>query len=767
MADLSSYASTLGIKPPKGPPAGSGIVTADQQRPDTQDGSPSDLAELRQAIATAKDPAAKSDLQGILAEKTQGQLSSQRLSPYAQALGLSGDSQAGGGRGMMPASAYERPAPAEPGLPVMTSDLAKQGVLQPAKKPGEGESIGEKALGAGEASLAMLTGIPAGLYGAWVGLVRGEPAGVKAAQFATYAPRTEAGQRYTENAGQVLHDSGIAGVAPLNEFRTMIQASRPATRAVGDAARSTFADAADAFKARGGRGATPPPQIEPTMAPPAEKPLYRRIDGEWKEVPKGGAQEAAAKPVTSAAVAEGEKLKPITITFDSPPVEGGVPKQVVPDRAAVLKRVGLEDVRTSAVTGDAAKAGQDFQVSKYTSEPAGLAAKAQFDAERQALVNHGEKSIQSTGGTIGLDQDTVNVRGQTITKPFDALREHFNNAKSALYAEADKRSAGAPTINVGDIENVLNDRTFNNSAMAQNKGHLVSAVKNQLELFKENNPGGMTVKNVEEFNQWLNKNWSPENAPIIAEIRRAADDAVTKGAGDDLYAQARQLHKLEKATLDNPNGVSKLMDYDPQTPINRVTPYDKVPDTLSRLPPAQLKNVLDTLKGMPEELQPQANAAISEIQAHYANKMLDAGTNNKGQWNAKRVSDFRKANSANISSAFENNPQALGMLNDLESAGHILDYPSSYPGASAQAAQAMKRGLMSSITQKAGAFTGGGIGGFMAGPIGGAAGAAVGDAIASRAGQSMAEKAALKRWSSGVTKLKDFPVPSGGGGTGQ
>lgn len=520
-------------------------------------------------------------------------------------------------------------------------------------------------------------------------------------------PTSDTGRRYTQKIADTA-----AALGPIREVQLA------ATEGAPNAARSLN----DQLQAKLN------PEAAPARIEPSLKPRYTIQDGKIVKV--------------------------------QPPQPQGiesieVPK-ATPDRTAVLKRVGLDDVRTSAVTGNVAEAAKDFQVSKYTGEPAGLAAKAQFDSERQALVSHGEKTVQATGGTLGLDQDALNIRGQTIAKPFDSLRSWFDNAKGELYKTAEERSNGLPAVDPTPIESVLGDRSFNNSAMAQDKGNLVGAIKNQLDLFKENNPNGLTVKNTEEFNQWLNQNWSPDNSRIIAQVRRAVDDAVTQSAGEDVFSKARAIHQLEKQTLDNPNGVSKLMDFDPKTPINRVTPYDKVPDTLTRLPPDQFKNVVETLRKMPQELQPQAQAALSEIQAHYANKALDAGANNKGQWNAKRVSDFRGANKANVATAFQTNPQALGMLDDLQSAGHILDYPSSYPGASAQAAQALKRGLMSHITQRAGAFVGGGAGSVL-GPAGAAGGAAVGEAVGSRLGASMAEKSALKKWESGLTKLRDIP----------
>lgn len=81
-------------------------------------------------------------------------------------------------------------------------------------------SLGEKAIGAGEAALSTLTGIPASLAGAYRALPTLITQGQKPAeqQFEkttgslTYQPRTELGQEYAGNVGEVLQQSGIQGL---------------------------------------------------------------------------------------------------------------------------------------------------------------------------------------------------------------------------------------------------------------------------------------------------------------------------------------------------------------------------------------------------------------------------------------------------------------------------------------------------------------------------------------------------------------------------
>lgn len=442
------------------------------------------------------------------------------------------------------------------------------------------------------------------------------------------------------------------------------------------------------------------------------------------------------------------------VHIDTEPVEGGLPDAAAKQRAAILQRVGLENARDSALEGNAKNAATDWQLTKFD-EPAGVRAKAQFDAERQALQQHAQDIVERTGGTVGTDEDSLNIRGQTIARPFDELADWFDEQRGKLYQAADERSGGHPVVQPLSLQALLDDPSFKNQLTARDQMHIRNGVAAELGRFQENNPAGLTVQNAEQFRQFLNTLWSPENSNIIGRMKGSLDDDVMKGAGEDLYGPARQLAQLQKQTLDNPSGISKLLERDPQTPINRTTPYVRIPDTLTRLDPAQFDNVVKTLQTMPESIQPAAHAALGEIKAHLANKVLDAGSSTSGQWNARGVEKVVKANSAKLQSAFADQPELLSSLQDLRSAGNILSVNQSYPGAAAQAANALKRGMMSRALSRVGATAGAGVGSIL-GPFGAAGGAAVGESVGARAGQSVAERAAVKKWESGMSKLSDL-----------
>jgi hypothetical protein len=446
--------------------------------------------------------------------------------------------------------------------------------------------------------------------------------------------------------------------------------------------------------------------------------------------------------------------------FDSAPIEGGLPDAAQQARAAVLQRVGLDKARTSAITGNAKDAATDFQLTKFD-EPAGVEAKAQFDTERAVLQQHAEGIVKDTGGTLGTDEDTLNARGQTIAAPFDQLRQWFDSQKQKLYGAADTRAGGVPIGDMTSTESLLKDPDFTETLLAKNQGSLLDSVNRQYSRFKALNPGGMTVENAENFRKWINKVWTPDNSATLGKIKGAVDDDVMRGAGEDIYGPARQLAQTEYQTLDNPNGISRIMDTDPKSPLNRTTPYVKIPDTITRLDPDQFSNVLKTLDSMPDEIQPAAQAAKAEIKAHLANKLVDAGSSTQGQWNAPAVSKVLKQNSAKLQTAFDDQPEVLSKIQDLQSAGNILRVNQGYPGAAAQAANALKRGMMSRVLSKASAATGA-LGGSAAGSLvgapglGAAVGAGVGETLGSSIGQGMSERAALARWNKNMVSLSDL-----------
>lgn len=445
---------------------------------------------------------------------------------------------------------------------------------------------------------------------------------------------------------------------------------------------------------------------------------------------------------------------------------GNLPTETHTSRAAILQRIGLEQARKSAVEGDSVQGDIQAQIAKLTTEPAGIAAKDLFDTERNALVDHAQNIAANTGGSIGMDESTLNARGQIIAAPLDGLRRYFNDAIDKLYKAADERSDGAPSITLDKLNDMLSENHIFEGTAERNQ--IRTGINSYMKRFglidEDGNPLPITAQQAEGLRQYMNGEWQTKTSGLIGKLKDTIDSDVFSQAGDDIYNASRKLIQQKKATLDNPNGMAKITEFDTQTPINRTTAHEKIPDTLTRLPVAQFGHVIDTLNKIldpaydtPPLLQLQAADALNEIRGHFANRLIENGSKFKGQWNSRGVTEYLKTNSAKLPMVFNNTE--LAKIADLNDAGHILSVDKSYPGSKAQSNIAVKHGLIPKVVSKVSAGTGalvGSVGGPLVAGAGAAAGAIAGDSIAS----SMGGKAALKNFNSGIVDLNQYKPSS-------
>jgi hypothetical protein len=419
-------------------------------------------------------------------------------------------------------------------------------------------------------------------------------------------------------------------------------------------------------------------------------------------------------------------------------------------RAEVLQRVGIEEGRKSALTGSSKEAATDFQQSKLDNQ-AGNYMRAKLDQERAALTQHAESIVQDTGGTVGSDSTTAYARGGSILEPLDKLSEYFDRQIKSLYKEADARSEGVK-IDMPKVRELMAGDQAEFLGTTEGEALLkgVKARMKTLGMAGEGEGEGITVGQAERLKQYLNNVWQPRTSRLIRGLREAIDDDVMQSAGEDVYGQARALRRMRAVTLDEPNGIGKLLDAEGPEKINRAVPVEKVADTIAGMPVDQLAHVVRTLRAVPEELQPQAQTALSEIRAHFANKMLEAGTQRVGQWGARDVSRYIRNNQARLEMVFS--PEELAKMGDLEEAGRILRLDQSYPGAAVQEHNLVARGAMAAV--RAGAAATGGAAGALVGAPG--AGAAVGELVGAKLTSKFSEGAALRAAQKRFVRLSEI-----------
>jgi hypothetical protein len=442
--------------------------------------------------------------------------------------------------------------------------------------------------------------------------------------------------------------------------------------------------------------------------------------------------------------------------------------QDVLQRAQVLKNVGIDNARTSALNGDQLQAATEYQTGKFD-EPAGQAAKDQFETERNALEQHIQDNIIGSKGTTGLNAINLNDKGKVLAAPYDAARQYFEQAKQNLYDLADQRAAGMPIKDTAATDTLLADPEFNNTAMARDKTGLVNAIKNQFDLYKTRNEGSLTVENAEQFRQWLNRQWSKDNSPLLSDVKDALDEDVFKSAGEDVYKASRDMHQLEKKTLDSNNGMTRLLDSDPNDPVNRATPYEKIPDALLNLRDDQFQHILKTYRDFPPELQPIAQQAIDTLKAHYGDRLIQASTTTRNGyprpvWNNVEANNLLDKTGLKAQTLFDRLNESNALKN-VRDAGDILAVNPNYPGAAAQLANASKKGLMTQAIGKSIATAGAGAGAAVAGVPGAAVGGFLGNLGGNKLATHLGESKALKNFNSGIVNLDDylntpkFPAP--------
>jgi hypothetical protein len=409
-------------------------------------------------------------------------------------------------------------------------------------------------------------------------------------------------------------------------------------------------------------------------------------------------------------------------------------------RADILQRVGVQNVHSAQLQGDEMTGGVLANMARYH-EPAGIQVKDNLDQQKADLSNFGSKIVSDTGGSLGMDETVKSNRGNAILAPLEGLQNWYNSNISRFYKESDARAQGQP-VGFNSFKDTLNDDSLLTNQDRVLLKPAITAYMKKLGMVDENGNFSGSALQAETVRKFLNDSWSPQNSKFVGALKDSLDDDVTSSAGKDIYQQARAIRTLRARTLDDPKGIAKILDSSGPDEINRKVEIPKIADTITSMAPNQLSHIIDTLKNVPDELQPQAQTAISEIKAHMANKLLEAGNSTQGQWNAGAVTKVIKDNKEKMNRLFS--PDELSNINDLNDAGHILHLNTSYPGASAQAANALKQGLMSKMIQGTSAVAGGKFG-----PIG----SFVGNVVGSKLATDMAEKSALKK------VQKEFKAP--------
>ena len=125
---------------------------------------------------------------------------------------------------------------------------------------------------------------------------------------------------------------------------------------------------------------------------------------------------------------------------------------------------------------------------------------------------------------------------------------------------------------------------------------------------------------------------------MLGQVKQALDSDVATAGGAGIFDQARKLHQLRMNTLDNPNGIGKLLTSDGPNGINQAIPDEMVAPKLLGMPTNQFAHIVDTIKNLPDNLQGAGQQAMAEIKAELARRIYKAGDSG-GTQNGPSVGD--------------------------------------------------------------------------------------------------------------------------------
>jgi len=404
--------------------------------------------------------------------------------------------------------------------------------------------------------------------------------------------------------------------------------------------------------------------------------LHQRYEAERQAATQGQPAPAQAAPGVSGTA------KPTTPDAPFAEVkyaENGLPLDEQYARAQTLNRVLGADhsADLAAIEGKGKERATNYATSNTDTAP-GNFLKERFADEQKRLADYAERQVKNTGGTVGLDESTVYKRGNTILKPLQDLETYFDNATRKIYADRDAIAQNVP-VEASNIKKVLADESLtlaNTETIGLAK--IAEARMKQLGMIdKDGNLLPTNAKTAENFRKFLNENWDRKNANLHKQLKAAVDEDVLANldTNSPLYKEARELVTLRKNTLDNPNGISKILDAEGPNKINRKVDIEKIAQNIADMPVEQFTHVVDTLRNVPPQLQPQAAAALSEIKAQFANRVAEQKT-------PRQLTKYMNDNREVMNRLFT--PDEMANLRDYHNAVHILATDTGYKGAAVQ-----------------------------------------------------------------------------------
>lgn len=482
---------------------------------------------------------------------------------------------------------------------------------QPAPDP----SLGDMAVGAGEAVANVATGMTGGAVGMAAGFGKGlataildgnfgtrqaadmvEQEAMKGADALTYQPRTQTGQRYAQNVGEVMAQA--LPVMPLTgELAALHASAGPVVAAAGDAGRAAAATV--------GKGAARVRQ--------AVQPLVDAV--------RPGGADATPTPGTMAS--------------------GGAAGADM----ALQRRTTAESlpVPIELTKGQAERSFEQQRFEQETAKDpsAGAPLRERYAEQNDRLLRNFDVMVDQTGG----EAPSLRAVGESVDK---ALIEQIAKDKAQIkiaYKNADKAGELSAPVSLSNVIDYLNANAPDavtaplldaarkwviKLGVAKEEGGQLVPTGGERPAFSTlmNSPAapsGVTLKTAETLRQAINRStdYEPTNVRQATILKQLIDQA-TEGKGGDLYQQARALRSRFAQNYENRANIAKLVNNKRGLADRQVALEDVFNHSM-------LNSSLDDVRNMRRVLQrsgPAGEQAWRDLQGQTMQWIKDQATKN-------------------------------------------------------------------------------------------------------------------------------------------
>lgn len=590
------------------------------------------------------------------------------------------------------------------------------------------KSVTEPIVGGAEALATLATGAVAPwtgtIYGIYKNIKEGKnerPDTTANAQAVTYQPRTEKGQQYVEKVAESMPEAlqkvplYVPGAGQISTL------SKPSMTQVG------------------------------TKVSKVAEPLVKQFE-ELKagtpKVAKAGEKVAEAPVISKVSPLEVPKEQPINRAEISP-----LKPEEVKANEDVLSRVGITNMRKSALEQNPKEAASQYITAKAEQGPYGTGMTEQINHEKSALTNHFGQLEQQNGGVVPRTGTQFEITdkieaGKTIKNAAEEALTAHKNETTRLYNQANNELGTMP-VELPSLKGYLDKKSnFVQSSEKSLRNGVVDYLNEQGLIDKGGNIKPMTVAESEKLRKFINSQYNHETKNKIGDLVNLIDDDVFKNVKGETFESARAHFKKGKEIYDNPKAMRDLLS---DEGVNQKIADEKVINKIVTLDESQFGHMMDVFA------ETGKKDAINQVRTSLVNRIKEAGQSAANEpWNSIAAAKERAKLGNKLNIAFADNPEMLAKIDDGIIAGNIIHIPTKYPGAGVQT-HLLKNKFVDIGLRKAGTAIGGAVGGGFGALVGEAAGEKVSQGIsAGRQTKQLKKEIKFPSEQTGKNKATDF-----------